>query len=257
MQILKLGGSVITHKDKYFAPDYENIKRLAQEIAESKPKSLIIIHGAGSFGHPLAKKYAILEGLKSYDQLIGFSKTHQSMTSLNQIIVDILLEAGISAFSISTSSMLVTKGRRLVDIDLSIIKKCIETGLIPVMYGDAVLDSEQGIAILSGDQLITRLAIELNAEQVIFGSDVDGIFTSNPKLDANAKLIETVSLSNMNADVGDTTFSDVTGGMIGKLSEAEDAVNFGTKVIFLNATVAGRVGRALKGEKVMGTLLTL
>ncbi len=51
------------------------------------------------------------------------------------------------------------------------------------------MDSEQGFAILSGDQLIVRLAIELDAERVIFGSDVDGIFTSNPKLDKNAKLI--------------------------------------------------------------------
>ena len=257
MQILKLGGSVITHKDKYFSSDLENIKRLATEIKESSSKKLIIIHGAGSFGHPVAEKHSISDGLRNKDQLIGFSETHQSMTRLNQIIVDALLEAGVPAFGVSASSMLVTRGRRLVDIDLSIVKQLLDTGLVPVMYGDAVLDTDQGFAILSGDQLIVRLAIELEAEQVIFGSDVDGIFTSNPKLNSDAKLIKKVSLGNMTADVGDATFTDVTGGMMGKLTEAEDAVKAGTEVIFLNATVKDRVRMALKGEKVMGTILTL
>ena len=257
MQILKLGGSVITHKDEFFSPNQENIERLTEEIKASNEDSLIIVHGAGSFGHPVAKKHSISDGLRSKDQLIGFSETHQSMTRLNQIIVDALLEAGVPAFGISTSSMLVTSGRRLVDIDLSIIKHLLDTGLVPVMYGDAVLDTEQGFAILSGDQLIVRLAIELDAERVIFGSDVDGIFTSNPKLNSDAKLITKFSLSNMTADVGDTTFTDVTGGMMGKLTEAEEAVKAGTEVIFLNATAIDRVRMVLLGEKVMGTLLTL
>jgi isopentenyl phosphate kinase len=179
------------------------------------------------------------------------------MTQLNQIIADTLLEAGVPAFAVSASSMLVTSDKRLIDIDLTIIRKLLSTGLVPVMYGDAVLDTEQGFAILSGDQLIVRLAQELAAERVIFGSDVDGIFTSNPKIDKNAKLIPNVSISNMTADVGDTTFTDVTGGMLGKLKEAEDAVNAGSEVLFINATVKDRVRAALKGEKVMGTILTL
>ena len=154
-------------------------------------------------------------------------------------------------------SSAVVQSQYNVNIDLSIIQQLLDTGLVPVMYGDAVLDTEQGFAILSGDQLIVRLAIELDAERVIFGSDVDGIFTSNPKLHSDAKLIPKVSLSNMTADVGDTTFTDVTGGMMGKLNEAEDAVKAGTEVVFLNATAIDRVRMALRGEKVMGTLLTL
>ena len=256
MQILKLGGSVITHKDEYFSPHKENIKRLAQEISATK-EPLIIVHGAGSFGHPVAKKYNISEGLKTSDQLIGFSATHQSMTRLNQIIVDTLLEVGVAAFGISASSMLVTKDRRLVDLDLGVVRGCLKLGLSPVMYGDAVLDTEQGFAILSGDQLIVRLTIDLEAERVIFGSDVDGIYTANPKLDPDAKLMERVSLSHMTAKVGGATNTDVTGGMLGKLKEAKKAVEAGAEVIFLNANAENRVKSALLGEKVIGTILTL
>ena len=77
------------------------------------------------------------------------------------------------------------------------------------------------------------------------------------KLNSDAKLITEVSLNNLTAEVGDTTFTDVTGGMMGKLNEAEEAVKAGTEVLFLNATAKDRVKMALKWEKVMGTILTL
>ncbi len=257
MQILKLGGSVITNKERFFSVNKENIKRLAGEIAESDSGPLVVVHGGGSYGHPVAKKYMISEGLKNTNQLIGFSKTHQAMTRLNQIVVDTLLEKNIPAFGLSASSMLVTEKKRLIEFDHSIIRQLLDIGLIPVLYGDAVLDSEQGVAILSGDQLVVKLAVNLGAKRVIFGSDVDGVFNSDPKVYREAELIPKVSLSTCNAKVAETVYTDVTGGMKGKLAEAKNAVNAGSEVLFLNATIENRVKKALKGEKVMGTILTL
>lgn len=40
--------------------------------------------GGGSFGHPMARKYAVKEGYKSPSQSLGFSKTHQAMVALNK-----------------------------------------------------------------------------------------------------------------------------------------------------------------------------
>ena len=105
--------------------------------------------------------------------------------------------------------------------------------------------------------MIAKLSNDLVADRVIFGSDVDGIFTNNPKLNPDAELIEKVSVGNIEANVGDTTHTDVTGGMLGKLSEAAEAVKGGAGVIMVNAFEAGRVKAALRGEKVIGTLLTL
>lgn len=257
MRILKLGGSVVTYKDKNNSAHFENIKRLSREIAVAAQYPLIIVHGGGSFGHPHAKKHRIADGFKDESQLIGFSETHQAMVELNKIIVDVLLSEGVPAFSLSASSMIRTEGKRLKVFDPSIVKNFIEFGLVPVLYGDAVLDSQQVFAILSGDQLIAKLAMAFNAESVIFGSDVDGIFTDNPKLNKDAELIETVSVNNVEANVGDATNTDVTGGMLGKLSEAAEIVKAGSDVLMINAFVPGRVKSALLGEKVIGTKLTL
>ncbi|MBS7631517.1 amino acid kinase, partial [Candidatus Bathyarchaeota archaeon] len=60
--ILKLGGSVVTEKDKPVTPNKENIKRLSREIAEAGEGELILIHGGGSYGHPVADEYNLSEG---------------------------------------------------------------------------------------------------------------------------------------------------------------------------------------------------
>ena len=248
---------MVTHKDEYMSAHTENIKRIAKEIAEAGSYPLIIVHGGGSFGHPVAKKHRIAEGMVDKSQIFGFSETHQAMVKLNEIIVDILLKADVPAFAISPSSMLYTKGKRLNELDTSIVKEYIELGMVPVLYGDAVLDSEQTFAILSGDQLIAQLSNDLGADRIIFASDVDGIFSDNPKLNPDAKLLKKVSVGNIEANVGDTTHTDVTGGMQGKLSEAAEAVKGGADVIMVNAFEAGRVKAAIRGEKVIGTFLTL
>lgn len=257
MRILKLGGSVVTHKDEYMSAHTENIKRLADEIADASAYPLIIVHGGGSFGHPVAKKHGIAGGLVDKSQVFGFSETHQAMVKLNEIIVDALLKAGVPAFSFSPSSMLRTDGKRLNELDTGLVEEYLELGMVPVLYGDAVLDSQQTFAILSGDQLIAKFSNDLGADRVIFGSDVDGIFTDNPKLNPEARLLESVSISGNDANVGDTTHTDVTGGMLGKLSEAAEAVKGGADVLMVNAFVPGRVKAALRGEKVIGTVLTL
>ena len=257
MLILKLGGSVVTHKDEYMSAHTGNIKRLAEEIAEAEAYPLVIVHGGGSFGHPIAKKHGISDGLVDKSQIFGFSETHLAMVKLNEVIVDLLLQAGVPAFAFSPSSMLRTDGKRLKELDTRLVKEYIELGMVPVLYGDAVLDSKQAFTILSGDQLTAKLSNDMGADRVIFGSDVDGIFTDNPKLTPDAMLIETVSISSNEANVGDTTHTDVTGGMLGKLSEASEAVRGGADVIMVNAFVPGRVRAALRGEKVIGTVLTL
>ena len=79
MIILKIGGSILTNKDSTVSEvDNVSLKRIASEIKASldiSPKQLIIVHGAGSFGHPPAKKYKIGEAFdeSEYPQKrIGF-----------------------------------------------------------------------------------------------------------------------------------------------------------------------------------------
>ena len=80
MQVLKLGGSVITVKDKAMTADHDRIRRLSEEIKAAWPLPLVLVHGGGSFGHPVAKKYRLTEGYKSERQVDGPFKSPQSFT---------------------------------------------------------------------------------------------------------------------------------------------------------------------------------
>jgi isopentenyl phosphate kinase len=256
--ILKLGGSVITHKEKPLTIDRGAIRRLAREISYANVMPLIIVHGGGSFGHPIAKEYGINEGFKDASQVIGFSKTHQAMTTLNKIVIDALISHNIPAIATQPSSFITTKSNRIKTMDNKVIAKLLKTGFVPVLYGDAVLDLDKGFAILSGDQLVSSLATQLAAERIIVGVDVDGLYTSDPKKDKTAKLVQHVTLQelkNMQYRIRGATVTDVTGGMLGKISELIPAVETGINVLIVNASKPDNVYRALKGQKVIGTLI--
>lgn len=256
--ILKLGGSVITIKDKPFTPNKKAIIRLAEEIARSDVKSLIIVHGGGSFGHPVAKQYEMNSGYRDPSQIIGFSKTHQAMTTLNRLIINSLIDQNIPAVEIQPSSCTITKSGRIQVMEQRPLTRLLRMGFVPVLYGDVVPDSDTGFAILSGDQLVSTLAIRLNADRIIIGADVDGICTADPKIDSSAKLVRHISLSELKKlrpKIGKAKVTDVTGGMLGKIIELIPAIEQEIPAIIVNAAKPNNVYKALKGEKVVGTVI--
>jgi len=257
--VLKIGGSVITRKEKPFTANLPAIKRLAREIFQANVSQLIIIHGGGSFGHPLAKQHSIKEGYRGEDtQLLGFSKTHQAMVILNKLVVGALIQHNIPVVAVSPSSCVVTKSGRIATIMEEPLKRLLKTGFVPVLYGDAVLDSELGFTILSGDQLSASLAMLFNAERILMGIDVDGLFTADPKSVASASLIAHCTLhelKKMQKEVKGANTTDVTGGMLGKITELTPAIEKGIPALIVNAAKPKNVYKALRGEKVAGTLI--
>ncbi len=57
-KVLKIGGSILTDKTRDNAARLDEISRVAQEIA-ARPEDLVLVHGAGSFGHFPAKRYGL------------------------------------------------------------------------------------------------------------------------------------------------------------------------------------------------------
>lgn len=256
--VLKLGGSVITDKNKPATANLEAIERLADEIFQAKVSSLILVHGGGSFGHPVAKKYNLTEGYGDPSQVIGFSETHRAMTKLNGLVMEALINHDVNAVVVQPSSCVVTKAGRIQSIELKPIRRMLDMGIVPVLYGDAVLDSERGFAILSGDQLVSSLAMKFGAHRIIMGGDVDGIYNADPKTSPSAKLIKRVTLEELKTqkhEIEGAKSTDVTGGMLGKMRELIPAIEHGIQALIVNATEPLRVYKALRGEKVKCTII--
>jgi isopentenyl phosphate kinase len=60
----------------------------------------------------------------------------------------------------------------------------------------------------------------------------------------------------MEHKIGGSKATDVTGGMLGKMHEVTLAIEEGIETVVVNATKPDRVYKALKGEKVTGTVFT-
>jgi isopentenyl phosphate kinase len=258
LTILKLGGSVITIKAQPYTANSDAIKRLAGEIHRADVKPLIIIHGGGSYGHPTAAKYRIKEGYKVQSQAMGFSETHQAMVTLNKMVLDVLIKEGVPAVTVQPSAFILTEKGRIRSMETEVILTLLELGITPVLYGDVVLDSTLGFTILSGDQLVSAIAIKLGADRIIMGIDVDGLYTANPKVDLSAHLIPHLTpqeLRSLRQKIGEVRVTDVTGGMTGKMLELMPAVAQGIKAIIVNASKPSNLYKVLKGEKVPGTII--
>lgn len=260
MILVKLGGSIITDKG-YSLPEpkafkHEDTSRLAGEIKEAMDRGIkmVIVHGAGSFGHPLAKRYRLNEGFSNPDQLRGVAEVQRDMKRLNLLVLNGFIESGINAVSLPPSTFLTCSDRKAKSFDHSHFKGYLELGLTPITFGDVVLDEQLKFCICSGDLLMLELSKELKAEKAIFAADVDGIFDSDPAKNPEAKLLEEVGEKDISRfDGSQSLVDDVTGSMKGKLEVMLEISKSGAETMVLNGGVPGRLKKALTGENVTCT----
>ena len=238
-RVLKIGGSILTDKSRDLAPRPDEISRVAKEIA-SHPDDVVLVHGAGSFGHIPAKKY----GLPHEFNRQGLRVTHGCVAKLCELVVEALSLAGVDCLPVHPLSCLLLRGGRIDSFFMEPIKEMLKVGIMPVLHGDVAMDATGKAAIVSGDQLVAYLAKALQAEVVAVGSNVDGVLFSGRPLSR----ITRKELSVVQSAIGGSAGVDVTGGMRGKLLELLDLADLGIDSVIFNASIEGNIVRALKGE---------
>ncbi len=169
LTILKIGGSVITdRKDERPRLRGRRLARIAREIAEGwRPgeSRLIIIHGAGSFGHPIVKRTGIDRGVSDGPQRIAMGETQRLQNELSTHVARHLLRVGVPAFPCQPSASAVMEAGDLVSLDTEALEGLLETGLVPILNGVPAYDRVQGCSILSGDQIAGFLYRRLGGDE--------------------------------------------------------------------------------------------
>ena len=253
--LLKLGGSLLTDKNNPFSIREEVIKGAVQQIIDSN-KKIILIHGGGSFGHPLAKKYNISAGINTDipNQIFGVSETHQSMNKFNSFIVNSFLEQNFPTLSIQTSSIFIKNNDNISISSIDIIETALDLNILPILYGDIILDKRGSFSIISGDEIILKLCTNLHkyhVSKVIFAIEADGLYIKDKTNNENSILarecysdeLENLELANLGQKI------DVTGGIRGKLSYIKMITNYSIPVQIINGLESGNILKALKGQK--------
>ena len=262
--LIKLGGSLITDKARPETPRPEVIARLAREIAQAAGNTscrLIVGHGSGSFGHVAARRFGLaggIEGIRSADQLPGVSLTQQRAAALHRLVVEALAEAGTLPYSIAPSSCIVTAAGQPAAFADEPLLRALENGLLPVLYGDVVMDREQGAAICSTEKVFETVARCLldrgrTLRQALWLGETDGLYDPSGHTIPH---LSTAGFEEAARAIGAPKGTDVTGGMRLRLETALTLARLGVPSLLLNGLTPGLLGKALQGETVPGTEIT-
>ncbi|AFO56351.1 MULTISPECIES: isopentenyl phosphate kinase [unclassified Natrinema] len=219
MIVLKLGGSVITEKDRAETLDGDALERAADAIAAARAgdaADLVVVHGGGSFGHHNASEHGVTttEGTRDANAALDI---HGAMTTLNRFVLGRLLERDVQAVPVHPFSTAHRDGDGTLDLPTGQVETMLAEGFVPVLHGDVIAHAGAGATVVSGDELVAALARALEADRIGLCSTVPGV------LDDDDAVIDRIDDFETVADVlGASEATDVTGGMAGKVQTLLD-----------------------------------
>ena len=243
MILIKLGGSIITNKERPLSARRKTIDNISKSIKKiSEP--IIIVHGGGSYGHYWSVKYDMHTKEKKYD-LRGVAIIKNSMIELNKLILDSLLKNRLNPYCLPPTDFM--SGNTPISKKIKEIEKIAKSGLIPVTYGDALWYGQKKTFILSGDKIMSHLAKILKPRLCVFALNEDGLYS-----DLKSKKL----IYQLKDEIPSITENkmDVTGGMTRKVKEASKISKMGMNVFFVNGNKPERIVKAVKNRKFEGTL---
>lgn len=259
--LIKLGGSLITDKTKSYTAKPEVISRLSGEIKKAQllGYKILISHGSGSFGHTLANRYGTANGIKNKEDIKGLCLVQQDAIAINRIVNQIFLKNKINCLSFMPSSLTYTQNKQLKAIFTEPIITALELNIVPIVFGDIILDKKIGCCIFSGETTLDNLISPLlnhgfKIEKVIQCGTTNGVY------DRDGKIIPIITHKNfggLKEAITGAEQTDVTGGMLHKVEESLKIAGQGIKVYIINGQKKGNLLKAIISQSVNGTLITL
>jgi len=253
--IVKLGGSLLTRKREVEKLRPKVLRRLAHELAGIEGVPIVVLHGAGSFGHPGAARFGLAappaQGVASLERTRGAAIVSAEVRRLHLTVLRELVAAGLSPWSLPLSVLGRNRAGELVELDTAAFGRAIEHGWTPVSGGDVVPDERWGSSILSADAAAVELARRLPVQRVVFATDVPGVLEG--PAGGRRKVVPRVTeelLTGLRASPGAI---DVTGGIRAKVAAMLEIARAGADAALISGLTDGALSRAVRGEVVYGS----
>ena len=244
--VVKVGTSTLTHPTGRM--DIRHVETLCKVLSDVKNAGHeIVLVSSGAIGMGVGKlnlrerpsdmptKQAAAavgqcELMYVYDQLFG---------TYNHTIAQILLTGEDLRDDTRHQNFTNTVGRLL------------DLGILPVINeNDTVSTAEIGVG--DNDTLGAMVAVSVRADLLILLSDIEGLYTADPRRDPNAELISEVReiTPQMRESAGGGGSALGTGGMATKLIAAELCMKAGTDMFILNGSKALLIYYLIEGKQV-------
>ena len=243
--VIKIGSSIIIDKNKKIRKRWlEEFAKDIKDLLKQKKNVILVSSGAIALG---CKK------LNLSKQNLKIDKS-QAIASIGQIELMNLFNKIFSSKKINLSQILLTledteQRRRAINAKRT-FENLFQLGFIPVVNeNDSIATTE--IKYGDNDRLASRVAQISGADCLILLSDVDGLYTQNPKLFSNSKLIK--EIKNINLDIEKIATKSIsehgTGGMKTKIEAAKICQLSGCLMVIANGLLERPIEQIVKKNK--------
>jgi len=251
IQVVKLGGSLLTHKDRTATFRIGSARRLARQIAHYCGP-VVLLHGTGSYGKPPARQYGYEDGFLPRSRGDVIAEVSAQLHDLRGRVLNVLSQAGVHVYGLSAAALFETQAGEVVYCNAGPVLGLVEREMVPVISGEIVLDHLRDFAVCSSDAMAARLAVELEAERLIFATDTPGLMSYQT---GETTLVEKIEPADAGLAQWIQPTDDVSGGMAAKLAAGFVAARAGIETLIVDGRVRGRLLEALAGLVVPGTRL--
>ena len=215
--VIKIGSSLLIDDNKKIRKKWlSEFSKDIQKLLNQNKKIIIVSSGAIAMG---CKKLNLNKKNLKLDK-------SQAVASIGQIELMNLFSETFLKFKINISQILLTledteQRRRALNAKRT-FENLFQLGFVPIVNeNDSIATSE--IKYGDNDRLASRVAQIAGADSLILLSDVDGLYTKNPKMNKNAELLKEVK--NINKNIEQIATKSVnehgTGGMKTKIDAAK------------------------------------
>lgn len=255
--VIKIGSSSLTHRETGDM-NFSKIEKLVRVISDLKGQGKEVV---------LVSSGAIAAGRHA----LGYSKRpdtlakKQAFAAVGQARLMMIYQKIFAEYNQTAAQVLLTKHTMISDASRynaqNTFEELLKLGTIPIVNeNDTVSTAEIPYVDTFGDndQLSAVVSALIGADLLILLSDIDGLYSDDPRTNPEAKFIHLVKeIDNHLLSMGkNTSGSDVgTGGMSSKLQAARIATDSGTDMVIANGENVEVVQEIMAGED-KGTLFT-
>ena len=256
--VIKIGSSSL-HHPQTGGLDYIKLEKLVRELCDLRNQGkdvILVTSGAIAVG----KKAVALKDFQASSEAEAIA-VKQACSAVGQAKLMMTYQRLFAEYNQIAAQILMTKNTIVDDLNRynahNTFSQLLKMGVIPVVNeNDTVATYE--IEIGDNDTLSAIVAALVDADLLILLSDIDGLYTDDPRKNPDAKFIEQVdTLTEELMGMGKaTTGSSVgTGGMNTKMIAAKIATSSGIDMVIANSKDVGVIHQVAGGENV-GTLFT-
>ena len=242
--VVKIGSALLVDQTTG-TPRQAWLDALAADLAELRAAKIEIV---------IVSSGAIALGRRSLNLPLGPLRLEESQAAAatGQIRLAHAYETALASHGLPVAQILLTlsdsETRRRYLNARNTLATLLKKGAVPVINENDTIATEE-IRFGDNDRLAARVAAMIGADLLVLLSDIDGLYTGNPRIDATAEFLPHIRDVDAKIEaMAGAPGADGSGGMVTKLAAAKIALGAGCHMLIANGHAPHALGALRRGE---------